>query len=72
MTTHEWIMLIIVLLGGFWTLNRQLAKIEIALSGKVSYRDCSDRQDKCPCHFRVLYDRMCMLTRLSMGSPYVS
>lgn len=53
MTTHEWIMLIIVLLGGFWTLNRQLAKIEVALSGKVSYRDCSDRQDKCPCHDEV-------------------
>ena len=48
MTTHEWIMLIFVLLGGFWTINRQLAKIEVALSGKVSYGDCSDRQEKCP------------------------
>ena len=35
MSTHEWVMLIAVLLGGFWTLNRQLAKIEVALSGKV-------------------------------------
>ena len=53
MTTHEWIMLIMVLLGGFWTLNRQLAKIEVALSGKVSYGDCSDRQEKCPCRKKV-------------------
>ena len=46
-------MLILVLLGGFWTLNRQLAKIEIALSGKVGYGDCSERQEKCPCHKEV-------------------
>ena len=53
MTTHEWIMLILVLLGGFWTLSRQLAKIEVALSGKVSYTDCSEKRDKCPCHEEV-------------------
>lgn len=50
MTTYEWVMLLVVLLGGFWTLNRSLTKIEIALSGKVGYNDCEDRQDKCPCH----------------------
>ena len=53
MTTHEWIMLILVLLGGFWTLNRQLSKIEVALSGKVSYGDCSEKQEKCPCHIEI-------------------
>ena len=49
MSTYEWVTLIVVLLGGFWTLNRQLTKIEIALSGKVSYADCSDRREKCHC-----------------------
>jgi len=44
MSTHEWVMLIAVLLGGFWTLNRQLAKIEVALSGKVGYNDCNERR----------------------------
>lgn len=53
MSTHEWVMLIVVLLGGFWTLNRQLTKIEVALKGKVSYGDCSDRQGKCPCHREI-------------------
>lgn len=53
MSTHEWIMLILVLLGGFWTLSRQLAKIEVALSSKVSYGDCSDKQGKCPCHKEI-------------------
>lgn len=53
MTTYEWIGLIAVLLGGFWTLNRQLAQIEVALKGKVSYGDCSDRQGKCPCHREI-------------------
>ena len=53
MTTHEWIMLVCVLLGGFWTLNRQLAKIEVALKSKVSYGDCADRQEKCPYHKKI-------------------
>ena len=53
MSTHEWVMLILVLLGGFWTLNRQLTKIEVVLRGKVSYGDCADRQEKCPCHKEI-------------------
>ena len=53
MSTHEWVMLIAVLLGGFWTLNRQLSKIEVALTGKVSYKDCSEKQGKCPCHKEI-------------------
>lgn len=53
MTTHEWIMLIIVLLGGFWTLNRQLSKIEVALSDKVGHKDCYDKRSKCPCHKEI-------------------
>jgi hypothetical protein len=47
MSTHEWVMLIAVLLGGFWTLNRQLAKIEVALSGKVGFNDCNERRRSC-------------------------
>lgn len=53
MSIYELFMLIVVLLGGFWTLSRQLAKIEVALSGKVSYRECDGRQDKCPFHEKV-------------------
>ena len=53
MTTHEWVMLILVLLGGFWTLNRQLTKIEVTLRGTVSYGDCSEKQEKCPCHNEI-------------------
>lgn len=53
MSTHEWVMLILVLLGGFWTLNRQLTKIEVTLRGKVSYGDCSEKQEKCPCHREI-------------------
>ncbi len=47
MSTHEWVMLIVVLIGGFWKLNRTLTKIEIALSGKVGYDDCSERRRFC-------------------------
>ena len=53
MTNFEWVSLIIVLLGGFWTLNRALTKIEVALSCKVSYGDCADKQNKCPCHNEI-------------------
>lgn len=53
MSLHELLMLFAVLLGGFWTLSRQLAKIEVALSNKVSYRECDGRQDKCPFHEKV-------------------
>ena len=50
MTTYEWLTIIAVLLGGFVTLYRQLIKIEVGLSGKVSYGNCEERQEKCPCH----------------------
>ena len=53
MTTYEWLGLIAVLLGGFWTLNRQLTKIEVSLRGKVSYGDCQEKQEKCPCHREI-------------------
>lgn len=53
MTTYEWVMLILVIVGGFWKLNRTLTKIEIALSGKVGYNECSDRQGRCPCHGEI-------------------
>ena len=49
MSTFEWISLIGTLLGGFWALYRQLTKIEVALVGKVGYKECSERQNNCPC-----------------------
>ena len=49
MTTYEWVMLIGVIIGGFWTLSQKLSKIETALVGKVSYKDCSEKRDRCPC-----------------------
>lgn len=52
-TTYEWIGLIVVLIGGFWKLSSKLTKIEVALSGKVSFDDCSEKQGKCPCHGKV-------------------
>lgn len=53
MTTYQWLSIILVLLGGMWKMNQTLTKIEIALSGKVGYGDCSDRQEKCPCHKEI-------------------
>jgi hypothetical protein len=53
MTTYEWLGLIVVLIGGFWKLSNKLTKIEVALSGKVGFDDCAERQGKCPCHKRV-------------------
>jgi len=49
MTTFEWISLIGILLGGFWVLTSKLTAIEKALVGKVSYKDCSEKRDRCPC-----------------------
>ena len=60
MTTYEWLTLIVVLLGGFWKVCRQLTKIEVALDGKVGYRDCENRQERCPLHgaFKELKERV--------------
>ena len=55
MSTHEWVMLVLVLIGGFWKLNRTLTKIEVALSGKVGYDDCSERRRLC--RFRQKSDK---------------
>lgn len=49
MTTFQWLSIILVICGGLWKLNRTLCKIEIALTNKVSFSDCADRQEKCPC-----------------------
>ena len=49
MTTYEWICLIGVLLGGFWVLTSKLSAIEKALVGKVGFKECDARRDKCPC-----------------------
>jgi hypothetical protein len=53
MTTFEWISLILVLLGGFGTLYRQLTKIEVSIAGKVGYRECHEKRDSCPCWGKV-------------------
>ena len=53
MTTYQWLSIVLVLLGGMWKMNQTLTEIKIALSGKVSYGDCSDRQEKCPCHKEI-------------------
>ena len=53
MTTYEWLGLIVVLIGGFWKLCSKLTKIEVALSGKVGFEDCNERQGKCSCHKKV-------------------
>lgn len=53
MSTHEWITLIVVILGGFWKLNRTLTKIEVAITRKVGFEDCSKRQKDCPLYERV-------------------
>ncbi len=49
MSNFEWLSLIFVLLGGFWTLTQKLSKIETALVGKVGYKECSEKRDSCPC-----------------------
>ena len=63
MPTYEWIMLIGVLIGGFWTVSRLLAKIEVTLSGKVNYKDCEVKREHCPLHadFKKLDDRISKL-----------
>ena len=53
MSTYEWLGLIVVLIGGFWKLSNKLTKIEVALSGKVGFEDCNERQGKCPCREQV-------------------
>ena len=52
-TTYEWLGLITVLITGFWKLCGKLSKIEIALSGKVGFADCSRRQQECLCRNQV-------------------
>lgn len=53
MTTYEWLGLIVVLIGGFWKLSTKLTKIEVALSGKVGFDDCSKKQEDCQCHDKI-------------------
>ena len=49
MTNYEWVSIIVVLLGGFWVLNNRLSSIENTLVGKVSFKACDERREKCPC-----------------------
>jgi len=48
-TTYEWVTLISVIIGGFWVLSQSLRRIEVALAGKVDYKTCAEKRDKCPC-----------------------
>ncbi|MCQ2377998.1 MAG: hypothetical protein MJ016_02160 [Victivallaceae bacterium] len=49
MTTFEWLSIIITIAAGFVALLKKLAAIEVALVGKVSYKDCHEKRDNCPC-----------------------
>ena len=49
MSTYEWVATIAVLVGGFVTLAQKLNRIEVALAGKVGFRECSEKREKCPC-----------------------
>ena len=49
MTTYEWASMVAVIVGGFWVLAGNLNRIEVALEGKVGYRECSEKREKCPC-----------------------
>ena len=49
MSTYEWVATITVIVGGFVTLAQKLNRIEVALVGKVSYKECSEKREKCPC-----------------------
>lgn len=53
MTTFQWVSIILVIVGGLWKLNRTLSKIEVALTNKVSFADCNERQEKCPCRKEI-------------------
>ena len=48
MTTYEWLTIIGVLIGGFWTLNRTMTKIEVSIKDKVGYDVCSKNRKGCP------------------------
>ena len=49
MSTYEWASMIAVLAGGFWVLAEKLNKIQVALEGKVGYKECHEKREKCPC-----------------------
>ena len=38
------------ILAGFWMLCQKLTKIEIAITKKVGYGECRERQADCRCH----------------------
>ena len=49
MTTYEWVATMLVILGGFWVLAEKLNRIQVALEGKVGYKECHEKREKCPC-----------------------
>ena len=49
MSTYEWVATIVVIVGGFATLSQSLRRIEVALAGKVGFKECSEKREKCPC-----------------------
>lgn len=53
MTTFQWVSIILVIVGGLWKLNRTLSNIEISLNKKVSFSDCEERQERCPCRKEI-------------------
>lgn len=53
MTTYEWLAILLVLIAGIWKLCDKLSKIEAHISKKVSYGDCAEQQEQCPCRKEV-------------------
>lgn len=49
MSTYEWASILAVIVGGFWVLAEKLNKIQVALEGKVGYKECHEKREKCPC-----------------------
>lgn len=53
MNWHDILTLGVILIGGFWTLHKELTAIREAICHKVTYEDCSARREKCPLVARI-------------------
>ena len=53
MNWHDILTLGVILIGGFWTLHKELTAIREAICNKVTYEDCSHKRAKCPLVERI-------------------
>lgn len=53
MNTFELLCIVLTIFGGFWMLCQKLTKIEVAITKKVGYGECMERQASCPCHKKI-------------------